>query len=106
MQREDVVSPLLQVRPFPPLPPVLPMCRMHALLPACSWVPPRMLHSPRSRGSLHPGSAPGALGAWGKVLGRQSLGCEVAASADLLLLSVQAAPPTDPLTPADGPWSP
>ena len=56
-----------------------------------------MLHSPRSRGKPAPWLCTwGPLGAWGKVLGRQSLGCEVAASADLPLLSVQAASPHRP----------
>lgn len=85
---------LLQVRPFPPFllcVPIMPPC--HALLPS-SWVPQDAAFT-RSRGSL-PGSAPGTLGAWGKVLGRQSLGCEVAASTGLLLLSVQAASPHRP----------
>lgn len=89
---------LLQVGPFPPLPPVrshVPhACIAARRVPGC---PPRMLHSPRSRGKPAPWLCTwGPLGAWGKVLGRQSLGCEVAASADLLLLSVQAASPHRP----------
>lgn len=83
---------LLQVRPFPPLPPVLP-CAACALLPGVFLGAPQdAAFTPQPGEALHPGSAPGARRAWAKCWAGRARG-EVAASADLLLLSVQAVSP-------------
>lgn len=48
----------------------VPMCRSMHCCPGVFWGAPRMLHSPHGRGSLHPGSAPGAVGGLGQSAGQ------------------------------------
>ena len=76
----------------------VPTCSTHALLPSVFLgAPPGCCIHPIAWGSLHHRSAPGARWGPGASAGQaEPQGCEAAASADLLLLSVWVASPHRP----------